>query len=220
MLGVPNGFLDVGFMDGWPSSLLDFGHFHQLCLSCPAYSADGPSVRGIRRSMGIHYTPHEIVDYLTQRVFDHLLAERESLRGVRILDPSCGCGAFLIPAARLLIRSQEVHRHRRLSTQERLDLLRDAIFGFDLDPQAVEWTRRMLLLAIWQDSGTASNLRLEVPDFRENIRCQDFLSATVPPVDAIVGGPPFVRLQKFLESNPKEVEAYRKVFRTAQRWPI
>ena len=103
--------------------------------------------------MGIHYTPHEIVDYLMQRVFEYLLSERENLRGVRILDPSCGCGAFLVPAARLLIQSQETHRKANLSTQERLNLLRDAIFGFDLDSQAVEWACRCLLLAVWQDAG-------------------------------------------------------------------
>jgi hypothetical protein len=69
---------------------------------------------------------------------------------------------------------------------------------------------------MWQDSGAAGDLGIEVPDLGQNIRSTDFLRTTIPPVDVILGGPPFVRLQKFLESNPEVVGAYRGMFRAAQ----
>jgi hypothetical protein len=81
-----------------------------------------------------------------------------------VLDPTCGGGFFLIRAYQFLMdwyldqyvrlgpaeHTQQVHKppggRWRLRTKERMRILQEHIFGVDLDPLAVEVTRRSLLL--------------------------------------------------------------------------
>lgn len=118
-----------------------FGEFHQLCLA-----ERDVGEAGQRRARGVHYTPVSLDDYLTARVLDRLLAADQGPTPLRILDPSCGGGTFLLAALRRLLQ-----RQTRLSPQEALDLLGASLFGIDIDPQAVASTRRALLLAVWDE---------------------------------------------------------------------
>ncbi len=59
--------------------------------------------RGVRKGLGAYYTPPDVVAGLLDLVLDPLLAERsadgvEAVAGVRILDPACGTGNFLLAA--------------------------------------------------------------------------------------------------------------------------
>src|SRR5205823_5762139 len=101
----------------------------------------------------------------------------------RILDPSCGCGVFLVAALRYIFAWLEKARQatddqRELSLQDRLDILGRMIIGTDLDTQAVEWTKRGLLLTAWEglgrDVGNADELPAAVPDLSGNIVARDF----------------------------------------------
>jgi hypothetical protein len=189
-----------------------FGEFHQLCLS----ERDAGEA-GQRRAHGVHYTPVSLADYLTSRVLDRLLTSHDARTPLRILDPSCGGGTFLLAALRCLLQ-----RHGNPSPQETLDLLGVSLFGSDIDPQAVVATRRALLLAAWdalRAAGTEAPAgSLRVPDLRQNIVCQDFLDSGDPPsrFQAILGGPPFVRIHELLRADPERVERYRARYRTAR----
>ena len=59
-----------------------------------------------------------------------------------------------------------------------------------------------------------------VPDLSQNIVARDFLTQAVSSanegIDVILGGPPFVRLQQMLHSDPAAVERYKREFRTAR----
>jgi type I restriction-modification system DNA methylase subunit len=77
----------------------------------------------VRKEQGIYYTPKYITEYIVRntvgRVFDELLKEikerldRKDFKGtrelvvrftfVKVLDPACGSGSFLIKAARLIV---------------------------------------------------------------------------------------------------------------------
>jgi hypothetical protein len=207
---------DVGWCDRagrfvrLPATAL--GEFHQLCLA----ERDTGRARQ-RRAQGIHYTPVALADYLTLRVLDRLFVSREFQPPVRILDPSCGGGTFLLAALRYLM-----NRKDNPSPQETLDLLAESLFGTDIDPEAVATTRRSLLLAAW-DALVALDIRdddreLIVPDLRNNFVCQDFLASCDSPgqFQAILGGPPFVRTHEMLRNDPGCVERYRAKYRTAR----
>jgi hypothetical protein len=132
-----------------------------------------------RKEGGVYYTPAAIVDYMLDAILSPLLqgrspqsvAGRDSTRNrhpLRVLDPSCGSGTFLLGAYDYLLRwylnaytadraerwaGGRSPRLRRdpggdweLTTAERNDILLRHIYGVDIDPRAVEVTKLSLLL--------------------------------------------------------------------------
>jgi len=205
-------------------ALTDFGKFHQFCLSNTlseqTYSFPPTSkTTSTRRKRGIHYTPTPLVEYLTHKTLEQVTKNKQfsGLLKIRLIDPSCGCGAFLIAALKYLFARCQEFGNPDFSAQQRLDLLKNVVHGVDIDPQAVEWTRRVLLLAVWEASlGEEEAVPLQIPDLRKNIVCGDFLSLEGPSVDAVIGGPPFVRLQTLLKTNRSLVRGYRANYLTAR----
>jgi hypothetical protein len=80
-------------------------------------------------------------------------------RQVRMIDPTCGSGHFLLGGFHRLVervgRSKEPGRNRRDVAQKALD----AVAGVDLNPFAVAIARFRLLLAALQASDVQSNRR-------------------------------------------------------------
>jgi Eco57I restriction-modification methylase len=224
---------------GVPAMPITFlGAFHELCVGRPLnawHRLPGGSGQGSRRyDHGVHYTPTAIVDYLTCRVLEPLLRPENSQPAwpVRVLDPSCGCGGFLVAALRYLLANGMVGTAKvsRLSTQQRLDVAEASIFGSDIDPRSVAWARRVVLLTVWDtvvaEGGDAADCG-RVPDLEANIVCRDFLASgdsdndeetANPPAqfEAIIGGPPFVRLQQLYKTQRSRIETYRREFETAR----
>lgn len=114
--------------------------------------------RARRKKRGIYYTPKFVVQYIVENTVGRLLQERshDEIRKLRILDPACGSGSFLIEAFEMLARYHQelrggvgealvVSRKREGTSPsptdleydeflERLRILRDNIYGVDLDP--------------------------------------------------------------------------------------
>ena len=127
---------------GVPSAFI--GDFHQLCLARPTEASffhfGKLETQRRRHDWGSHYTPTPIIEHLVHQAFGPHLDSGAVAKGCppRILDPSCGCGAFLIAATEMLLRSSTV---TGLSAQERVEVIARAIFGTDIDAKAVRWTR-------------------------------------------------------------------------------
>ena len=142
----------------------------------------------VRKAGGVYYTPAYIVDYIVEHTVGKLLEGRTTLKVVpqdaktakpltpaqaaklKILDPACGSGSFLIGAYQRLLdwhRDQYVaddaEKHARarnprlyrgaagewrLTAAERKRILLNNIYGVDIDPQAVEVTKLSLLLKV------------------------------------------------------------------------
>ncbi|MEE2787386.1 MAG: TaqI-like C-terminal specificity domain-containing protein [Myxococcota bacterium] len=120
------------------------------------------------KALGIYYTPQHIVDGLVEQSLGLELQTRslESIQSLSILDPACGGGVFLLTAYTRLtdwylrqyatdptrwVHDARVHWHHdvlALSDAERRRILRQHIFGIDLDPNAVHVARRVLTLAV------------------------------------------------------------------------
>jgi hypothetical protein len=119
-----------------PVEVLETIHLHLLSRRLERTGEGGTrcrTARGHRRSQGIYYTPDYIADYLTTRCLS-------SWRGPfppRVFDPACGCGRFLVTAARRLLE-------QGLPAAEIACGLR----GCDLDDEAVEVARRVLTLTL------------------------------------------------------------------------
>ena len=138
-------------------------------------SISAPSTRRCwrgRKEAGAFYTPAFLVEHLLEETLVPLLSPGER---VRVLDPACGTGAFLVPAARRIAQSTGLP-------------LADAIacvHGVDLDPVAVEIARFLL----WLEAPVACR----GPCSTRNVVVGDGLAlAPDASYDAVVGNPPFL----------------------------
>ncbi len=101
------------------------------------YQALVPDV--LRKSLGEFYTPDWLVtDTLTRANYDSWLEKR-------VLDPTCGSGSFLLQVIQLKRKEAEAIG---LSAEETVDLLLNTVWGFDLNPLAVQSARVNFLIAI------------------------------------------------------------------------
>lgn len=93
----------------------------------------------IRHDLGEYYTP----DWLAERCLNQI--NYNGNLNLRILDPSCGSGTFLILAIK---RSKEFAIKNKIGQKEVLNRILYNIQGFDLNPLAVISSRTNYLLAI------------------------------------------------------------------------
>jgi len=133
-----------------------------------------------RKEQGIYYTPTYIVDYIVRNTLGELLkSEKADIERIKVLDPACGSGSFLIKAFDIL--NEYYSKHDSDYAQTRLDMsgqgttftkkvkiLQDHIFSVDLDKQAVEIARLNLLLKIAEKGQ-------RLPLLRQNIKCGNSL---------------------------------------------
>jgi len=132
-----------------------------------------------RKELGIFYTPDYIVDYIVKNTLGELLKDKKvNPDNIRILDPACGSGFFLIKAFDVL--SEHFSRNDRHYSQTKMDfktgdgfttkvrILQNNIFGVDLDKQAVEIAQLNLLLKIAEKGR-------RLPLLHNNIKCGNSL---------------------------------------------
>ena len=145
----------------------------------------------VRRAGGVYYTPAPIVEYIVEETLGPLLegATPGEVAKLRILDPACGSGSFLIAAYQYLIDWHTAHYSKtprnnkkfleqrrdggvRLKTSERKRILLANIFGVDVDQQAAEVAKLSLLLKVIEGQ---TQLELEagriLPNLSANIQC-------------------------------------------------
>ncbi|WP_139149801.1 Eco57I restriction-modification methylase domain-containing protein [Flavobacterium caeni] len=88
-----------------------------------------------------YYTPPFIVDYiLSQTVSPYLENSRSS--DCKVLDPSCGSGIFLVETLRKIIEKElkVMAPVEKLSNDRLWELVKNNIFGIDIDEDAIEIT--------------------------------------------------------------------------------
>lgn len=124
-----------------------------------------------RKKYALLQTPEFVEEFILERTLDPAIAEF-GLGSVRMIDPTCGSGHFLLGTfARLfpLWVGREPATNRTALAQRALE----AIHGVDLNPYAIAVSRFRLLLAAMRASGVT---RLaDCPDFRMNLATGDSL---------------------------------------------
>lgn len=103
---------------------------------------------------GAIYTPKNIRDYILGRCLDTI----HSLCDIHVADIACGCGGFLMDAAK------KIHRKTKKSYY---DIFRQNIYGIDIQSYSIERCKILLNLLAVSDN--------EVTDFKFNLLCADTL---------------------------------------------
>ncbi|KAB2308214.1 N-6 DNA methylase [Betaproteobacteria bacterium SCN2] len=233
----------------------------------------------VKKAGGVYYTPTYIVDYIVRQTVGRLLEGKNPKQAerLRICDPACGSGSFLIGAYQHLLdwhlkwyaendpqkhasgkspKLRQSHDGWRLTVAERKRILIHNIYGVDIDAQAVEVTKLSLLLKVLEGE-TGETLGLAqmklfheraLPNLDANILCGNSLIGTdfydgrldldeeerrrinafdweagFPEVfkaggfDAVIGNPPYIRIQTLKEWAPLEVEHYKTAYRAASK---
>lgn len=171
----------------------DLGRLHQRLAGLRLARARDGRLRAVRatgeqRRSGIVYTPECVARY----VAEHALARPTGGgRAPIIVDPACGCGAFLLAAWRHVGQAfQPDHRPDRV----RLESL---TYGVDVDAEAVLVARRALWLEAMPGPSPSGRRRL-LDALARQIVCADALCGTaLAPLegkaDAVLGNPPYCR---------------------------
>ncbi len=108
----------------------------------------------LRQSLGEFYTPDWLVDWTIDRV------NNSSWFDQRVLDPTCGSGAFLIQIIRLKILEAERNNE---DIEKTIKTICDTTWGFDLNPLAVQTARVNFLMEIASLLKKCPGLEIEIP---------------------------------------------------------
>lgn len=155
---------------------------------------------GERRATGAFYTPltvvsrvstaaleaslagHGIAEGALERLANDSCDERERalarrvLTDIRILDPACGSGAFLVYIVDRLTQLRARAGDSRATSDIRREVLARSIFGVDLNPTAVWLCELRLWLSLVMDhAGDDIAAVPPLPNLDHNIRCGDTL---------------------------------------------
>ena len=141
----------------------------------PAHHAKVEEKPEVRKAGGVYYTPQYIVDYIVKNTVGKIIEGKtpEEVSKIKIVDPACGSGSFLIGVLQYLfdyhrdyyiIQGSPAKRGKdnpmtpdgHLSTAEKKRILLNNIYGVDLDTNAVEVTKLSLLLKCLEGETDAS----------------------------------------------------------------
>lgn len=191
------------------------GGDHQLHLDFPAYDFSYIPVEtlsvvyeqflhsgsdGKGSKTGAYYTPIPVVNLMLSQLDNDLPLRR----GMRVFDPTCGSGAFLVQCFRRLIEREFPGDVKPKPGQLR-ELLQESIFGIDLDPDACSVAELSLVLTLL-DYIDPPDLEppfhnFKLPSLRgENIATGDFFTSPGPSrapdqtYDWVVGNPPWKKI--------------------------
>lgn len=183
----------------------------------------------LRKRFGIYYTPSDFTELIVNQTVGELIRQRveplpsvpeklAALRSLKIVDPACGSGAFLIAAyerlddaygdlVRLLRIDHEDAKAAALEAAYPAYILHENLYGADLSNESVEITQ----LALWIRSARKDKT---LADLSKNIVCGNSLVSdknihpramnwgdTFPEVmvrggfDCVIGNPPWERMK-------------------------
>lgn len=177
----------------------------------------------LKKKTGTYYTPPALVEFILNEKLP--IGKSEKNYNVKILDPSCGSGIFLVESFKRLVKRYENQHKEKLTDFGKLKkLLTDNIFGIELHPQAIKVAAFSLYLAlvdnlnpktIWQEKNHYLPNLINNPDDKtlkvqgKNLFCRDTISdlskeTELSDFQLIVGNPPFGKI--LTEENDKKGE--------------
>ncbi|MDO4627759.1 MAG: N-6 DNA methylase [Planctomycetia bacterium] len=160
------------------------------------YDYENRAISGDKPRVGMHYTPVSVAAEVVRHALMPFLVDAngraktlEEILQLRICDPALGAGVFLLESCFQL--TEFLAKQGENTPDIPLQIAKTCLFGADVDPAAVEVSRKVLhdfCIARTPDART---------DFLEkNLVCADSLKfwgvEPKPIFDVVVGNPPFL----------------------------
>ena len=133
---------------------------------------------GDRQAAGVYYTPQPLVARVAEQALRAAVPDPSlsRLRELRVLDPACGSGAFLVYLLERLAQLRAAAGDARPVAAIRRDVLARSIFGVDVDATAVWLCELRLWLSVVVESEEGDPLQVApLPNLDRNIRVGDAL---------------------------------------------
>ena len=141
----------------------------------------------VRKAGGVYYTPQYVVEYIVKNTIGKLIDGKtpKEISQIKIVDPACGSGSFLIGAYQYLLdwhknyysdngkpskgkKDNPLTPEGNLTTGEKKRILLNNIFGVDIDVNAVEVTKLSLLLKCMEGE-TQASISQQLKMFNERV---------------------------------------------------
>ncbi len=151
-----------------------------------------------RKKKGVYYTPESITDYISNNTiipylldklenkyasFDELIESKnkkdmkdaiKKLDEIKVLDPACGSGAFLIKASEVIFglkrRLQYEIKDKKNFYDLKLDIITENIYGVDILAGAIEISKLRLWLWLISDFEESKNEIKALPNIEYNLK--------------------------------------------------
>lgn len=216
---------------------------------------------------GVYYTPEWIVENIVQDTVVQLIKDKNptEIKKIKILDPACGSGSFLLGAYQTLLdyhkewyaQNKKIHKYEKdyylneqgdiiLTSQKKGEILKNNIFGVDIDREATEVAILSLYIKVMEDGSDTQGLMFKqdtlLPKMTDNIKCgnslidrealyesdmfgkedilvfdwqKEFADVFAQGgFDAIIGNPPYIKIQELQKWAKEEVELYKKIYQS------
>jgi type I restriction-modification system DNA methylase subunit len=141
----------------------------------------------VRKAGGVYYTPQYVVDYIVKNTVGKLVEGKtpKDVAKLKIVDPACGSGSFLIGAYQFLLdwhkdyytnngkpgkgkKDSPLTPEGNLTTELKKQILLNNIYGVDIDVNAVEVTKLSLLLKCMEGE-TQASINNQLKFFNERV---------------------------------------------------
>ncbi|MFX0148455.1 MAG: Eco57I restriction-modification methylase domain-containing protein [Candidatus Hodarchaeota archaeon] len=195
----------------------------------------------LQKNLGVIYTPQKIADFMVRQAlklyFSDLLAIDQNsdfekllsiiaknqniknnliniIQALKILDPACGTGRFLISIAKNLLLIYKNLYPDMLDYDIKRNIIKRNLFGVDIELSAIKISRLRLIKWLLSGLQREDNFKLQVDDIEEisekcgivfNFYNTDFLlDFNLSNFDLIIGNPPYIENKKIFDKNYKK----------------
>lgn len=185
--------------------------------------------QGLSKKHGAVYTPEALADYLVNETS----TIKPLKRGMKILDPCCGSGIFLVLTYRYLIELKLQNRQdKNLKPNELKQIMEESIHGIEINLEAcyvTEFSLILILLNYVEPPDLDKYGKFKFPNLHgKNVFEGDFFepnreyfpeSENIPKAfDWVIGNPPWKTIN--IKKNPEDKNALAWVKNNSNKYPV